>query len=671
MTSRPSNRRIPGSDNQASQWNDSDNVAGSDGYNVTESDSDDIASNESGNVPFAAIAEQRLSRRGVLAAMAGAAVAAAVAETFSVRRAFAAASPSTLSFAEIPHGYDGTHHVPDGYDAEILLRWGDPVETGAPAFDPAQQTAAAQARQFGYNCDFIGFVPLPAGSAGSERGLLCVNHEYTIRRLMFPGVDPDAAPSREQTDIEMAAHGHSVVEIARTGGRWAPVPGSRYNRRIHAGTEMLLAGPAAGHDRLKTSADPTGTRVLGTLNNCAGGVTPWGTVLTAEENFNGYFDGDAANTAEARNHKRYGLQTDSRYSWSRHHDRFDVGREPNEPNRFGWIVEIDPYDPESVPVKRTALGRFKHEGAHSIVSRDGRVVVYSGDDQRFDYVYRFVSSGRFNPDDRAANRALLDDGALSVAKFNADGTLDWLPLTYGSGPLTEANGFASQADVLIETRSAADLLGATPMDRPEDVEPNPVTGVVYLLLTNNDRRTPGQVDAANPRAKNLHGHIIEMLPPGRGSDADHTASRFRWEIPLLGGNPTVRSDGAKYHPAVTADGWLSAPDNCAFDARGRLWIATDGAPKAGMADGVWATDCEGEGRMLTRHFLSAPRGAELCGPCFTPDDRTLFAAIQHPADERGSTFENPSTRWPDFADGMPPRPSVIVVTKSDGGIVGS
>ena len=633
-------------------------------------DDDDLPSNGSGNTPFSDIAARRLSRRGVLAGLAGAATVGLIAQSAISRRAFAAGSGSTLKFIETPHVYDATHHVAKGYKADVLLRWGDAVEADAPAFDPMNQSAAAQAKQFGYNCDFIGFMPLPAGSNNGERGLLCVNHEYTNQHLMFPGVDRKQKLSKAQTEIEMAAHGHSIVEIAKQGGKWSVIRSSDYNRRIHVGTKMWISGPAAGHDRLKTAADPTGRSVFGTVNNCAGGQTPWGTVLIAEENFHRYFGGSPASTAEARNHKRYGLTGKSRSSWADHHDRFNVDKEPNEPNRFGWMVEIDPYDPSSTPVKRTALGRFKHEGANSTVNRDGRVVVYTGDDQHFDYIYKFVSTDRFDPGNRAANRTLLDDGTLFVARFDADGTLNWLPLVWDTGPLTAVNGFNSQADVLIETRYAADLLGATPMDRPEDVEPNPATGTVYVMLTNNKKRKPNQVDAANPRAQNKHGHILEMIPPGYGAYADHAAQKFRWEIPLLAGDPSKAADGAKYHTEISANGWLSTPDNCAFDSKGRLWIATDGAPKSGIADGVWATDVEGGGRMLTKRFFAAPRGAELCGPSFTPDDKTFFGAVQHPADEKKSTFANPSTRWPDFKDGMPPRPSVVVVTKNDGGVIG-
>jgi secreted PhoX family phosphatase len=393
-------------------------------------------------------------------------------------------------------------------------------------------------------------------------------------------------------------------------------------------------------------------------------------VLIAEENFHQHFRGDVEKTGEARNYKRYGLPG-KRWAWAEHHDRFNLDKEPNEANRFGWIVEIDPYDAASTPVKRTALGRFKHECATTMINPDGRVTVYSGDDQRFDYLYKFVTAGRFDPNDRAANRDLLDTGTLYVAKFEADGTMTWLPVTFGTGPLTAENGFNSHADVMIETRRAADLLEATPMDRPEDVETNPVNGRTYVMCTNNSKRKPEQVNAANTRAKSKHGHVIELIPPMTDGKADHTALEYRWEFFLLAGDPANPDDRAMYLADISANGWLSSPDNCTFDAKGRIWISTDGQPKSGISDSVYAADTYGPGRGLTRCFFNAPTGAEICGPTFTPDYRTLFLAIQHPADDKDSTFDNPSTRWPDFADNMPPRPSVVAIVKDDGGEIGS
>ncbi|ODN68557.1 hypothetical protein A6302_04145 [Methylobrevis pamukkalensis] len=562
----------------------------------------------------------------------------------------------------------------------MLLRWGDALFPDSPAFDPANQTPEAQARQFGYNNDYVGYIPLD-GSA--KHGLLVVNHEYTNEHLMFPGIvkivdgKVEVAPAdKTRVDIEMAAHGGTIVEIVNEGGKWRPVVEGKLNRRITADTEMLITGPAAGHDRLKTSADPSGTKVLGTINNCAGGVTPWGTYVMAEENFHGYFIGELPEGhAEAANYKRVGVPEGS-YQWGNFHDRFDVSKEPNEPNRFGWMVEVDVMDPNSVPKKRTALGRFKHEGAESIVAKDGRVVFYLGDDERFDYVYKFVTAGTYNADDRAANMDLLDEGTLYVAKFDEGGKVTWMPLVHGEGPLTAENGFASQADVVIEARRAGDVLGATKMDRPEDIQPNGVNGKVYVMLTNNTKRTDEQVDAANPRAKNAFGHIIEITE----AEGDFAATAGTWEVLLKCGDPEVAEVGATFSTETTKNGWFGMPDNCAVDAAGRLWVSTDGnSPKAtGRTDGLWAVDTEGDARATSKLFFRVPIGAEMCGPLFTPDDETAFVAVQHPADGgedwegfgRPSYYEDLSTRWPDFKDDMPVRPAVVAITKQGGGKIG-
>ena len=639
--------------------------------------SDDIGCNDSANPTLGEVIATRFNRRDLLRGALGATAIAATIGPMALATSRAVAAGSRFNFPELAAGVDTDHHVAEGYDADVLIRWGDPVLSDAPPFDPARQTAAAQRLQFGYNNDFLGYLPMPGATNGSHHGLLVVNHEYTNEELMFPGLGRQdvkdvafAGMTKDLVDIEMAAHGGAVIEIKRDNGKWHVVTGSKYARRIDAETPMQITGPAAGHARMQTKADPAGRHVNGMLNNCAGGLTPWGTWLTCEENFHGYFWGKVdAGHPEAGNHKRYGV-AGNWFAWGKFHERFDVTKEPNEANRFGWIVEIDPFDPAAIPKKRTALGRAKHEGAAGIINTDGRYVVYTGDDQRFDYVYRFVTDARVDPANPAANRDILDSGRLSVARYNADGSVDWLPLSHGHGPLTAANGFHSQADVLIETRRAADLVGATKMDRPEDVEANPTTGKVYVMLTNNSRRKPEQVDAANPRSENAFGHIIEMIPPG----GDHAAGRFGWEILVKCGDPSVAPVGATFSSATTRNGWFGMPDNAAIDGQGRLWIATDGnsASKTGRADGLWGLETEGAGRGTSRHFYRVPAGAELCGPQFTTDDETLFVAIQHPGEaesgaKEAATFDNPSTRWPDFMPGIPPRPAVVAITRRGGG----
>ena len=577
---------------------------------------------------------------------------------------------ATFNFPEVGRGMDETHHVAEGHSAEVLIRWGDPLFVDSPPFNPHAQSASAQRQQFGYNCDFVGFHPLPHNAAGQARGLLCVNHEYTAAPLMLPDVITDYPNSMTQAlcEIEMAAHGGSICEIVQVDGRWQVNLESPLNRRIFGrGTSMTYTGPAAGSTRLATGSDPSAREGTGTINNCAGGITPWGTYLMAEENFHGYFQGSLdASHAEAGNHERYGVPG-GWFQWGRHFDEFNIAREPNAPNRYGWVVEVDILDPQSTPKKRTALGRFKHEGAESVIASDGRVVIYMGDDERFEYVYKFVSDDRFDADDRAANLDLLDRGTLFVARFNEDGQVEWLPLTFGQGPLSPENGFASQADVVIEARRAADLLGATPMDRPEDVEAQPDTGRVFVMLTNNTKRQPDQVDAANPRAQNAFGHIVEIITP----DGDHTARTASWELLVQCGDPSDPAVGATWNTATSADGWFGSPDNCAFDADGRLWVATDCNPTTGAADGLWAMESSGALRGTGYSFFRAPVGAELCGPRFTPDGTTLFVAVQHPGDGPGATFDAPTTRWPDFAEDAPPRPSVVAIYKDDGGKVGS
>lgn len=583
-----------------------------------------------------------------------------------------------LGFASLPHvskdavnGEASTIGVADGFETQVLLAWGDPLFADVEPMDFHNPSPEDQAKQFGYNNDFVAFMPLPRGSENSRHGLLCVNNEYTISELMFSGItkaNKFDSLTDNQIQVERAAHGHSIAEIVQDDqGHWRVITDSHFNRRITVDTEVLLSGPAAGHERLKTEEDPTGRKVSGTLNNCSGGMTPWGTVLSGEENFHDYFKGELKEHRESENYARYGVKGNVDYALHRLDQRFNLENTPNEPNRFGWVVEIDPYQPESTPIKRTALGRMKHEGAATAISHDGRVVVYMGDDETFEYFYKFVTNGKFDPKNPRASKNLLDEGTLYVAKFNPDGFLDWLPLIHGQGPLTSTNGFTSQADVLIETRRAADLMGATPMDRPEDVEENPVTQNVFLALTNNVKRSDEQVSPANPRPDNQHGHIIELTIPKVGEKADHTAISHPWDIFLLAGH--LEEDGGWYqgHQPET---WVSCPDNLTFDNEGRLWIATDGfETKSGILDGAYVCEVAGPRRALTKQFFHVPTGAELCGPCFTPDNSTLFVAVQHPGGN--STFDQPSTRWPNSPESdLPPRPAVVAITRKGGGPIG-
>lgn len=653
-------------------------------------EAEDNAANVSSNPFLGDVIAERLSRRDLMSGMLAVSVTTAAVGPIAIAASdhahAAPSSSSAFNFLELPVSADTTHHVAEGYQADVLIRWGDKVLADAPEFVPATLTADAQSKQFGYNNDFVGFIPI---DGRSDHGLLVVNHEYSNPELMFPALSGFRRNSRDLLDavteemvaVEMMAHGGSVLEVKRANGTWQVVADSYYARRITAHTEMEISGPARGHVLMKTSADPSGTRVLGMLNNCAGGVTPWGTWLTCEENFNGYFLGKTAAdapTPEGQALRRYGVPA-GWYAWGRYHDRFDVTKEANEANRFGWVVEIDPLDPNSTPKKRTAMGRFKHEGAGNIVNGDGRFVVYQGDDQRFDYVYRFVTDGKVDADNRAANFDLLDRGTLSVARFNADGTGEWLPLVHGLPNkdgrvwLSDEFGFKDQAEVLIKTRLAADMLGATKMDRPEDIEANPESGKVYLMLTNNSKRQPDQIDAANPRAENRFGHIIEITP----TNGDHTSDTFSWEILVKCGDPAVADVGATFNPATSAHGWFANPDNCAVDADGRLWVATDGnkGHKTGRSDGVWAIETERSLRGTATCFFQAPNTAELCGPYFTPDLETFFVAVQHPGEgstphHGASTYSNPVTRWPDFQEGMPPRPAIVAITKNGGGKIG-
>ncbi|WP_409184122.1 PhoX family protein [Amycolatopsis sp. VS8301801F10] len=644
------------------------------------------APNPTGNEYFGDIAKG-VSRRGVFKAGA---VMAAAAGGFAALSGTAAAAPAQppaplakgravpgTDFTPVPPNKLDAVSIPDGYAQHVVIRWGDPVVPGAPKFDFRKQTAAAQAKQFGYNNDFVGLIPQdPLGL----RNLLVVNHEYTTEVHLFPADQYDPAnPTEEQVKIAWAAHGLSVVQTLRDpiGGALRTVP-SPLNRRITLDTIFEVRGPAAGSKYLKTSADPSGKRVRGTQNNCSGGVTPWGTVLSGEENFHQYFAhaDKVTDPAAAARLKRYAIGTgESTRKWERFDKRWDVSREPNEPNRFGWVVEIDPNDPHSTPVKHTALGRFKHEAANVKITADGRVAVYSGDDERFEYIYKFVSKGKYKKGNSALarrhNSALLDDGTLYVAKFSGnspgeidgsgklpadgefDGTGEWIPLA--SGDKSFVDGFTAE-EVYVFTRQAADRAGATKMDRPEDIEPNPVNGRIYAALTNNsDRGAAGKAapDEANPRTRNKNGHVLEW-DEDRG---DAASTRFSWRLLLVCGDPATADTYFGGFPKDQVSP-ISCPDNVAFDPHGNLWISTDGNT-LGANDGLFSVPVTGPERGHVKQFLSVPVGAETCGPVVT--ENLVLVAVQHPGEDAPSSA-NPTSHWPDGGSSQP-RPAIVSVWK--------
>ena len=639
------------------------------------------APNCSDNEYFGDMMRSAVSRRGLLRAGAVVGVAGLVAPALTSSPAAAATAatkaPSKgyapgLGFATVPPNVIDDVVVPTRYDKKVVIAWGDPLFKGVPAFDVHAQTAEAQRGQFGFNNDFLGLLPYGRGTK-----LLVINHEYTSETLMFPAYDA-ANPTREQVEIAWAAHGLSVVAVKESDrdGSLRPIVGDRSNRRLHTGSEFELTGPVAGHPLVRTSADPDGRTVLGTLNNCSGGLTPWGTWLTAEENINQYFANAATVTEpiQAARLKRYGIAgTATERMWELFDDRFDIAKEPNEPNRFGWVVEVDPYDPHSTPKKRTALGRFKHEAAQPRITSDGRVAVYMGDDERFDYFYKFVSDKRVARGQSAAarrhNATLLDEGTLYVAKFTGDsgpvdgsgalpddglfdGSGEWIPLVRGTHSYVD--GMTAE-EVLLFTRQAGDKVGATKMDRPEDVEPSPHSGKVYIALTNNSNRGAtgaAAADEANPRNNNKNGHVIELTEANNNSGA----TKFGWSVLLLCGDP---QDASTYFAGFDKSqvSPISCPDNLAFDGYGNLWISTDGNA-LGSHDGLFGLALEGRYRGQVKQFLSVPNGAETCGPYV--DRERVMVCVQHPGEVTGASVEAPASTWPD-GPGSVPRPAVVAV----------
>jgi secreted PhoX family phosphatase len=597
-----------------------------------------------------------------------------------------AATTSLFGFQGVPISSSDEVKVPQNYIPKVLYAWGDPVDGQGPAFQPdASNSADDQVKQAGMGHDGMQWFPWPGDDAErSDRGLLVMNHEYTDQGLLFKdGVEP---MTEEKVRKSQAAHGVSIIAVEKKDGEWKVVP-SKWTRRVTARTPMKLTGPAAGCKHVQTKADPAGQEVLGTFNNCASGKTPWGTYLACEENVHGYFGSDVADFKPGDDLKRYGFsasgaafENTSLYHWWKHDKRFDLQEDPNEPNRFGFVVEIDPTNPDSVPRKHTALGRFKHENAAVTLSKDKRAVVYMGDDEKNEYIYKFVSGGTYDPANREANLNLLEKGTLYVAKFNGDFTGKWLPLVHGQPGLTTADKFENQSDISVRTRQAADAVGATMMDRPEWVAIHPKSGKVFVTLTNNSSRgdAPSKIDEANPRTKNPFGHIISWDEVG----GDAAAETFHWSIFLLAGDPSIPPASAK-EPKVNIKGDIfGSPDGLTFDPRGILWIQTDvSASKIGQKDYknlgnnmMLAADPE---TGLVRRFLTGPKGCEITGLAFTPDLKAMFVNIQHPGERptenEPSHHDDPKavSTWPDGLTGGRPRPATVVITHSDDKPIGA
>ncbi len=712
----------------------------------------DLTLNPSGNESILDVAERAsASRRQFIKGAASAPMLAAAGGltlsglTGTVQAATTACAATTtvgIGFANLPAALAP---VPDavrvaaGHKAELLVAWGDPIMPGGAAFrGDASETAADQLKQFGEHNDGMHYFGFNArGVESSERGLLCVNNEYTHEAVLHA----DGLNAGNQTIAKarksQAAHGMSVVEVRKANNKWSVVGSSAYGRRLTANTPMRISGPAAGHALLKSKKydiTPTGSIAIGvnngfeangTINNCANGYTPWGTYLTCEENFNGNFGTDgsapAAATEQGKLNNRYGVvPAGFGYFWHKADERFDIAANPLEPNLFGWVVEVDPFDPYSVPVKRTALGRIKHESAQYVLGPNNELAVYMGDDERNEYIYKFVASGRYNPTNRAANRNLLDSGVLYAAKFLDDGTGRWLPLLPDSigvdgVALRDNPNFAGSNDaevlgkILVKTRMAADAMGATMMDRPEWTGARPkVCGFdeieVYCTLTNNNRRgtTPASsnkadgstaaasarpaADAANPRADNVYGHIIRWREAGKNVNA----TTFGWDLFVqCGDTATAKAPASRYvgniNDAPNGSADFGAPDGLWFDQFGRLWVQTD---QAGTATGDWVNIgansmvCADPATGALKRFLTGPVQSEVTGIAMTPDGKTMFVGLQHPGEE-ASDPANPTqfSNWPasQFATnsagqrvaGGRPRSGIVVITKNDGGIVGA
>ncbi|MDU0478966.1 PhoX family phosphatase [Staphylococcus chromogenes] len=654
-------------------------------------------SNQSGNEYFGDITRRSALKAGAVATLAVSGVSALAACTPANQKDSDSGSstgtsssnkqvsaPKGMDFTAVEPNTEKVVKIPEGYEQKVLIRWGDPVIEGAPEFDVDKQTPEAAEKQFGFNNDFAGLLEHPTDS---NRMVYVCSHEYSTEPNMFKGYDAKN-PTEDQFKIGLAAHGHTILEVSKVSGSGElKREFGKLNRRITGTTPFKVTGPAAGSDLLKTAQDPEGKTVLGTLNNCSGGITPWGTMLSGEENFDQYFgNADLLTDEDAKKKlKRFGIKgKETERKWERFDDRFDVSKTPNEPNRFGWLVEIDPMDPNSTPIKHTAVGRFKHEAGNIHITSDGTVVCYSGDDERNDYLYKFVSSRKFKKGDQENNLKILDEGTLYVAKFEGNSPKEEID---GSGQLPKDGAFdgkgtwikllTAKADgsaeshvegmkpeeVAVYTRLAGDKVKATAMDRPEDVEISPKTGKVYVALTNNKYRgaveegkTYPAVAEEAPVKENKNGLVMEI-------DDDHAKENFTWNLLLVCGDPKEAYtyfggfDKTKVSP-------ISCPDNLAFDSHGNLWISTDGnALKSN--DGLYAVSLDGSNRGLLKCFLTVPKGAETCGPIVT--DERVLVNVQHPGEGDDANADKPTINWPDGGNAIP-RPAVVVVWKKNGKI---
>lgn len=623
-------------------------------YDQSWDDWDEQQSPRTDENDFDAVVESALTRRGfmgrVLAFGSGAAVMGSGLLNGSASQA---ATISRFGFNPIPVATDHTVHVPEGYNWSRVVSWGDPLTSDAAPFDEATGgDLASSDKVFGENTDGMELFEYQGHQ------LIAVNHEYANPKLNLAANEGGVPLSSDDVLKLQNLQGLAVFEVVEGADGWEVVVDSPFNRRITQNTPMTIAGPAAGHRLLQTAADPAGTTVLGTMNNCGAGKTPWGTYLTCEENFNGYFG--IPDQPEDWNHtdafKRYGVGNKGRYSYENFDARFDLSQNPNEPNRFGYIVEIDPTDPNSTPVKRTALGRFKHENAAVTLAADGRVVVYMGDDERGEFMYKYVSNGAYQTG--GTTEGLLDDGVLYAAKFYDNGTGEWLALT------PESTGMDA-AEILIHSRIAGSAVGATTMDRPEWVAVNPLAVEGYCCLTNNKNRgikpNAGGDDTSpngpNPREANKYGQIVRWYP----ENDNHAAVDFTWDLYVMAGNPDVADGSYKGSDNVNSGNMFNSPDGMMFDSKGMLWIQTDGDDSnegefAGMGNNQMLVGDPVTGEIA--RFMTGPKGSEVTGITWSSDRRTLFVGIQHPA-----------APFP-MGEGKLARSSVVAIKRDDNGLIG-